>query len=400
MELKEDNEMELKNTIDELSKTSFVKIIISNPNKKTNLYRRITLSKKKIKGKDLIQIEKATDKQVFHENIELQEIPDRICEYMADFRQINCFGMEKETEIKISKKGQIFVSERTLTHSMTINTEHNRKKNYILHEGMKIDPLVDLGIFTKEGKIVRSMYDKYKQINRFLELVEDVIRNYAYEEIRILDFGCGKSYLTFILYYYLSEIKKIRTHIIGLDLKKDVIDNCNRIAKKYGYEGMKFEVGDIQGFQYTDKIDMVITLHACDTATDYALFNAIKWNARFILSVPCCQHEANSQIKTKDLSILTQYGLIKERISALFTDAVRANCLIAAGYKTQVIEFIDMEHSPKNILLRAVKQNVPESKRKEAIHEIEALCHEFNLDLTLYNLMKGNGMIEKEGNCE
>lgn len=390
--------MELNEVVSELVKDPFIKMIISNPEKKSNPYRRIVLTVKQIKGKDRIQIEKSTERQVFHENIEKRELTEKICSFMKDFKQLNCFGKEKETEIKISKKGQIFIASHAPKQLVQAHTEHNRKKNYILNEGMKIDPLVDLGVFTKDGKIVRSMYDKYKQINRFLELVEDVIRNYAYEEIKILDFGCGKSYLTFILYYYLTEIKKIRTHIIGLDLKKDVIENCSIIAEKYGYDGMSFEVGDIQNYKYTDQIDMVITLHACDKATDFALFNAMRWNAKFILSVPCCQHEANAQIKSDDYSILTKYGLIKERISALFTDAVRANCLIAAGYKTQVIEFIDMEHSPKNILLRAVRQNVSETKKQEAIDEIENLCHEFSLDLTLYKLMKEKGMIKKEGN--
>ncbi len=392
--------MELKEALSELIRDPFLKIIISNPTKKTNQFRRITLINKQIKGKSVIQIEKATEKQVFHENIEHDELLEKICALMNEFKQLNCFGKERETEIKISKKGQVFVATHASKHLVKVNTEHNRKKNYILDEGMKIAPLVDLGVFTKDGKIVRSMYDKYKQINRFLELVEDVIRNYAYEEIKILDFGCGKSYLTFILYYYLTEIKKIKTDIIGLDLKKDVIEHCNQIAQKYGYDGMSFEVGDIQNFKYTDQIDMVITLHACDTATDFALFNAIKWNAKFILSVPCCQHEANAQIKTEDLALLTKYGLIKERISALLTDAIRANCLTASGYKTQVIEFIDMEHSPKNILLRAVRQNVPESKKQEAIDEIENLCQKFNLDLTLYNLMKKNKMIKKEGDLK
>lgn len=390
--------MELKKVLEQTLKDSFVKIILSNPTKKSNHYQRVVFMGKQVKGKMIVQIEKFTDKQVFHENIDMENVLDRILELMIDFKQLNYFGNEKETEIKISKKGQIFVSSHEVKHSIRINLEHNRKKNYILQEGMVIAPLVDLGIFTKDGKIVHAMYDKYKQINRFLELVEDVIKNYAYEEINILDFGCGKSYLTFILYYYLVEIKKIKATIIGLDLKKDVIENCNKIAEKYGYRGMHFEIGDIQNFKYTDKVDMVITLHACDTATDFALFNAMKWNARFILSVPCCQHELNAQIKTEDYEILTRYGLIKERISALFTDAIRANCLTIAGYKTQVIEFIDMAHSPKNILLRAVKQNISDSKKQDAKKEIDQLCNQFSLKPTLVELMKKQEFNKKEGN--
>lgn len=274
-----------------------------------------------------------------------------------------------------------------------VNKSHNKEKNYILKEGMIIEPLIDLGVFTKEGKVVKSKYDKYKQINRFVEIIDDEIKKNDYKELTILDFGCGKSYLTFVLYYYFVKIKNIKVKMIGLDLKKDVIKKCNDIAKSYNYENLHFELGDINGFKYNNKVDMVITLHACDTATDYALYNAIKWNSKMIFSVPCCQHEFNKDMKSEDLSILTRYGIIQERVAALMTDAVRGNLLEAVGYKTQLLEFIDIAHSPKNILIRASKGKVSKEKREKAIEEVNNLIKEFNFNPTLYKLLKEDSLI-------
>lgn len=380
--------------INEICKDNIIKVVISNKKNKEIKYNKIVFQIKEKKNKDYYQVEKFTDKQVFHENIDMKELNDKIIEYMKDdFKQLNAWSTNTTYDVKISKKGKVFLGKKKSNNESIVSKGHNKEKNYILKEGMIIQPLIDLGVFTKEGKVVNSKYDKYKQINRFIEIIDDEIKKNNYEELTILDFGCGKSYLTFVLYYYFVEIKKIKVKMIGLDLKEDVIKKCNEIAKKYKFDNLHFELGDINGFKYNNKVDMVITLHACDTATDYALYNAIKWNAKMIFSVPCCQHEFNHQMKAKNLDILNKYGIIQERVAALMTDSVRGNLLECVGYKTQLLEFIDISHSPKNILIRASKSNLSKDKKEKSIQQVKALMEEFNFNPTLYNLLKNDNLI-------
>lgn len=381
-------------TINEICEDKLIKVVISNKKNKEIKYNKIVFQLKEKNNKEYYQVEKFTDKQVFHENIDIEDLNDKILEYMKeDFKQLNAWSINTTYDVKISKKGKVFLGKKKSNNEKIVNKEHNKEKNYILKEGMIIEPLIDLGVFTKEGKVVNSKYDKYKQINRFIEIIDDEIKKNNYEELTILDFGCGKSYLTFVLYYYFVEIKKINVKMIGLDLKEDVIKKCNEIAKKYKFENLHFELGDINGFKYNNKVDMVITLHACDTATDYALYNAIKWNAKMIFSVPCCQHELNHQMKAENLEILNKYGIIQERVSALMTDAVRGNLLEYVGYKTQLLEFIDISHSPKNILIRASKSNLSKEKKEKSLQQVKSLMKEFNFNPTLYNLLKNDNLI-------
>lgn len=385
---------ELRKAIDEIIEEHIIKLVISNKMNKSMEYNKIIFTLKESNSKEYYQIEKYTDKQVFHENIDLDLLREKILEYTIDnYKQVSAWSTNITFDLRISKKGKVHLGKKKSNNEGLINKEHNKEKNYILREGMIIEPLIDLGIFTKEGKVVNSKYDKYKQINRFVEIIDDEIKKNDYKELTILDFGCGKSYLTFVLYYYFVEIKKINVKMIGLDLKKDVIEKCNNIAKRYNYENLHFELGDINGFKYNDKVDMVITLHACDTATDYALYNAIKWNSKMIFSVPCCQHEFNKQMSTEELSILTKYGIVQERVAALMTDAVRGNLLECVGYKTQLLEFIDIAHSPKNILIRASKTNISREKKEKALLEVTALMKKFNLNPTLFNLLKSDELI-------
>ena len=279
-------------------------------------------------------------------------LKDRLLFQITAYRGTQVFH-ENHTEEETAAILEADVSE----DNVKVSLSHNRKKRYILEEGRPVPFLVDLGVQTKEGKVITSRYDKFRQINRFLEFIEDIWPLLPKDRpVHIIDFGCGKSYLTFAMYYYLHELKGLTLEVTGLDLKKDVIVHCNELAKKYHYEGLSFLHGDIADYTGTDSVDMAVPLHACDTATDYALYKAMKWHAGVILSVPCCQHEVNKQIACEPLEGALKYGLIKERLSALFTDALRADLLEENGYDTQVLEFIDMEHTPKNILLRAVRR--------------------------------------------
>ncbi len=370
----------LREQLEDILCEKLYQIIISNPRSKGGIFK-IKIRPILVKEQLLFQETKSEGTRVFHENYAKTEMINRIMDYMGAFRQLEAETTEKKLTALISKKGKATV--KTASHKrMGPDLSHNRTKKYILEEGRLVPFLVDLGVQTKEGKIVRSRYDKFRQINRYLEFVEDILPVFQKDKcIHIIDFGCGKSYLTFALYYYLHELKKYQVSITGLDLKEDVIAHCNRLSEKYGYTGLTFLHGDIAQFEGANTVDMVVTLHACDTATDYALKKAIDWNAKVIFSVPCCQHEVNAQITGKELAPVLKYGLIKERISALLTDAIRANLLEEVGYDTQILEFIDMEHTPKNILIRAVKNE------KRSTTGIRAVTDFLQVETTLQKLL-------------
>lgn len=378
----------LTDILNKITQDGAYKITVSNPVNKSIQYKKIVAELKK----DRYYISKYTEKQVFHENATLEELITRFAEIIhLNYRQVNAVSKNNEHIVLISKKGMCNYKVKAANSPANRNEgdEHNRKKHYLLEEGAVIKPLVDMGIFSKDGKIINSMYSKFRQINRFLEIIDDEIGKSTVEHLNIIDFGCGKSYLTFILYHYLTEIKKFDVNMVGLDLKADVIEKCNEAAKKYGYKNLRFELGDINGYNANFDVDMVITLHACDTATDFALYNAIRWNAKYIFSVPCCQHELNEQIKPNDLTALSRYGIIKERFSALATDTIRGLLLEYSGYKTQLLEFIDVDHTPKNILIRAVKNDrICAEHRQKMMREVETLMKEFSFKPTIYKLLK------------
>ena len=382
-------DMTVEEALRKIAELSPVKIVLSNVADKEQRIQKVQIEKKE----KYFQIAQYSDKQVFHKNVDEEELISFCIEELGvNFLQLNAWMLRGEASLKLTKKRKLLFDIKKADNSALADEvrDNNRKKNYILEEGKVIEPLIDMGIFTKEGKIVSSMYDKFKQINRFIEIIDDELKKKIITHLNIIDFGCGKSYLTFIVYYYLTEIKKIKVNMIGLDLKEDVIKKCNNAAKKYGYENLSFELGDINGYSAPFKVDMVITLHACDMATDFALYNAINWGANYIFSVPCCQHELNAEIKSETFSLMTRYGIIKERFSALLTDAIRGNLLEYMGYNVNLLEFVDLSHTPKNILIRAVKNpNKAENVKLRAMDEVKRMMDEFGLSQALYRMIEG-----------
>ena len=338
------------------------------------------------------QVSRYTDKQVFHENMTAKDALETLSGWILhDFRQAQIRMQDEMVTVLVSKKGKATVKSKKAACIETQNLEHNRKKQYIIEEGTAVPFMIDLGVMTESGKIIRTRYDKYRQINRFLEFIEDILPELPTDRtVHIIDFGCGKSYLTFAMYYYLKVLKHYDIRITGLDLKQKVIEDCQALADRYGYDGLQFLCGDIADYNGTDEVDMVVTLHACDTATDYALYKAVKWHASVILSVPCCQHELNRKMQCETLFGAFQYGLIKERTAALMTDAMRGQLLEMKGYKTQLLEFIDMEHTPKNILIRGVKSRglLPKAARKQQMENYQKCRDFFGAELTLEKLFK------------
>lgn len=361
-----------------------IKGIISGKKDKNQKNEKVKLDTILIKNEEVLQVACYTDKQVFHKNLKSEEVSLEIIRLLTEeFNNAELYTKDYIYSYRITSKGKVLSNKRKSKEVSLVPLSHNKKKNYILEDGLLVPALVDLGIQTQDGKVTKAGYDKFKQINRFLEIIDDSIKDE--KELNIIDFGCGKSYLTFILYYYFVEIKKMNVNITGLDLKEDVIDHCNEIAEKYGYTRLKFYKGDIAKYKENNDIDMIVTLHACDTATDYALYHAITMNVKYIFSVPCCQHEINLELDSSNFHLINKYGILKERFSAILTDAIRANILQYYGYKTQVMEFVDFENSPKNLLIRAVKTN--NSKNEKIKEEIEALLEEYKIKQTLYSLL-------------
>lgn len=360
-----------------LNQENVVKIILSDS---LTEVKKIVIRPIKMKAGVKWQIEQFVGAQVFHQNVDFEEI------LLITFQFFKQITIEKAGETVVFAKAGKGYKRKAVSNNKTLQISgHNKEKNYLINEGDNVPALVDLGVFTKDGKIVKSMYDKFKQINKFIEIIDDAFKNMKEEEITILDFGCCKSYLTFLVYHYFVNIKKIKAKIIGYDIKKDVVEKCNKIAKSYNYSGLEFVLSDVKKDElFKGKIDMIITLHACDTATDFALNFAIKNKVKNVFSVPCCQHEINLSInKGGDFDLLLEDGLIKERFSALLTDSIRVEILRAKGYSVDVIEFVDFAHSPKNLMIRA-KLN---SKIK-SLDRVQNLIDKYHFNQTLYSLQK------------
>lgn len=362
-------------------------VISGQKNKSEDKAVKVRIRPVILKNEIEYQVPEFVGRKVLHSNHSAADVKKKIIDYMTeDFKQAQ-INMTDAAATILSSKSKTLTCKYKKAGQLKVQRDlsHNRTKKYIIQEGKPVAFMIDLGVMGQDGKIIRTRYDKFRQINRFLEYIEDILPKLDKErELTIIDFGCGKSYLTFAMYYYLKELKGYNIRIIGLDLKADVIEHCNELRTRYGYDKLDFYVGDIATYKDVDKVDMVVTLHACDTATDYALAKAVKWGAEVILSVPCCQHEANRTIKSDILSPVMEYGILKERMAAIVTDAARAKLLTANGYDTQILEFIDMEHTPKNLLIRAVKGGKEDiSAREKTKDMLEAL----NLELTIDKLI-------------
>ncbi|MDL2294369.1 SAM-dependent methyltransferase [Ruminococcaceae bacterium OttesenSCG-928-D13] len=365
------------------------------------------------------QAERLSETQAFHGTVAPQALAGELAELMTGgLTQLTAFAPQAEYSLRLTKKGKVLTGRKALPGGQAgsanspdgqeitpdgqvgaahgVPATHDRKKHYLLPEGTVVPPLVDIGVMTAEGKVVAAMRDKYRQINRFVELVDDALPKDPAQlpsPLRVVDFGCGKSYLSFILYYYLTVIRGVETELTGLDLKTDVVAHCNAAAQKYGYGGLRFEVGDIADYAGAAPPHIVVTLHACDTATDLALAKAVGWGAQMIFSVPCCQHELNGQLHSEELALLARYGIVKERTAALMTDAIRANLLAASGYKAQLVEFVGFEHTPKNIMIRAVRRSLPKSARQKYLDEVNRLNAAFGFAPTLQRLLAESGAL-------
>ncbi|ASS40092.1 class I SAM-dependent methyltransferase [Fusobacterium sp. oral taxon 203] len=400
--------MEKENVLFELKKNiqedKLIKIVFSD--KQNGDFSKIIIKPLSLKTSKNIQIESFKDNKAFHKNIELnnfQEIENILKEYIENFKQI--LLQIESLDISFTKKKENFIKKENKNNLIKNSNEHNKKKKYILNEGDKIDFLIELGLMSVEGKILKSSYNKFKQINKYLEFINDVIvelktKKLIDNHINILDFGCGKSYLTFALYYYLKHYRKdLSFSIVGLDLKKDVIEFCNKLAQKLDYKNLEFLNGNIKDYDRTKKVDLVFSLHACNNATDYSLEKALSLNAKSILAVPCCHHEFFEKIqKSKNsdfyntLKIMLDNGVVLDKFATLATDSFRSLTLELCGYKTKMIEFIDTEHTPKNILIRAIKSK--SSNLKEKLKEYNRLKEFLGIQPLLEDLTKKYFLID------
>lgn len=349
-------------------------------------FSNVSLRALVIKGKPCFQITKNDREKAFHENLSQEECLDWLRTHFSDFKQIFLFTSDCDYHLLINKKGLLTILKKPPTKS-SLSAGHNRQKKYLLAEGSPVPFLHHLGIMNADGKVISSKMDKFRQINRFLEMVDDLLPSFhPSQPLNVVDFGCGKAALTFALFYYLKNVKQYPVTMQGVDLKEDVIKKCRELTNRLGYqEDLQFTQGNINSFQSLGKVDFVVSLHACDTATDAALEKAVRWEAQAILSVPCCQHELLEQIEQNALSPLLKHGILKERFAALATDAARAQLLDILGYQTQVLEFIDLEHTAKNLLIRAVKSTHSKARQKSAWEAYLKFKHHLHISPSLEN---------------
>ncbi len=386
--------MHLEDVLNEVINENLNKLIISNPKMKSYEFTKMNVRLINLRSNIMVQFEKYTKTQVLHENVSMDEAVEKILLYSEYYKQMDIYTATHSYTVKMKDVSDVHVSKKKLDKPVKIVIEgQNKEKNYLLKEGMNIPALVDLGVFTKDFKVVNTKYDKYRQLNRFIEIIDDVISKEDKDFYHIVDFGCGKSYLTFVVYYYFTAIKHKKVKVVGMDLKESVIAHCNEVAKKYHYDHLTFIAGDIKDYVSDEPIDMMVTLHACDVATDIAMFHAIRTNARLLFSVPCCQHELNAKIQNDTMNLVLKHGILKDRISAIYTDAMRASLLEACGYNVNMLEYVDDEGSLKNILIRANKTKISEAQKEKILSELHELEEMINGKCMLHKLLESNKLL-------
>ncbi|WP_319371616.1 SAM-dependent methyltransferase [uncultured Ilyobacter sp.] len=370
------------------SQGSMISSTLSNKKKGGDAaFNKVTVKPFIAKEKQKYQFSYIFDKNTTHKNMEPEEAVDEILGLLENyFKQGVIFAVDGDYQLLVNKKNEVKIIKNKSTKTQEKDLTHNRKKNYVIEEGKHCDFLYKLGVMDAEGKVYKNKYDKFRQINKYLEIIEDSIKNLDMKKkLKIVDFGSGKAYLTFALYWYLREKMGIEVEIIGLDLKVDVINYCNEVSEELGYKNLSFKIGDIKGFKDYTNIDIVITLHACDIATDDAIIKAVNWNTKLILLVPCCQHELFRQVSNEKMSPILKHGILKERLSSIITDSIRGNILEILGYSVEIFEFIDTEHTPKNLVIRAVNNNLPSKKAKSEYYEFKKI---WNIDPYLEKSLK------------
>ncbi len=392
----------LKNDIlnifkDSINNNDFIKGVFSNPTKESS-YKKINLKPVQIKGDFFIQFESFINNKAFHKNEILVDTFKILDEIIDTFKQILIVTSNQEIQVLQNKKG--FSIKRKNTESKTLELSHNKQKNYILQDNTPTPFLIRLGVMSEAGKVSKEKFNKFRQINRYLEFIEDTLKELQEKKLignsmKIIDFGCGKSYLTFALYHYLKNIKNLNIDVIGLDLKEDVINHCNIIAKDLNFNNLQFLKGDIKDFNIFKDVDLIFSLHACNNATDYSILKGLELGAKAILAVPCCQSEINQKIDKSPttelkgvLSPFGNHGILQERFSSLATDALRALSLELCGYNTKVMEFIDMEHTPKNILIKSILGSPSEEKLEEKRKEYDRYLQFLGVNPLLDSLLK------------
>ncbi|MBM84224.1 MAG: SAM-dependent methyltransferase [Planctomycetaceae bacterium] len=351
------NAIDLQTVLSEsLQAGTLISVVLSKPTG-DDAIKKVTGRPIQIRDESMFQLALRSGNQETHENISIDELTNRLAGWFPDrFANCHLFTNSADYQFELRRGGEI-KSLRSRPTKKLKSAEHNRSKNYLIPEGTPCAFLEAIDVMTRSGKVRKARYSKFRQINRFLEFIDDVLEELPLDEIRVVDFGCGKSYLTLAMHHFFRNIRGVDCHILGLDLKKSVIEDCQRIAERLNLEGLEFRVGDIASHQQDERVDLVVALHACDTATDATLAQSIRWNARVILSVPCCQHELNAQMTAATVPGITEHGILRDRLAAITTDALRAKLLEIHGYQTQVMEFIDMEHTAKNLLIRAIRSN-------------------------------------------